>query len=421
LTLSDPASEELTNSAERGADGTPNALIAQLRHLWHGDSGMIPIVIGLAILVAYFQIRSSVFLSAGNVTNLFIQATVFILLGMAEIWLLLLGEIDLSLGFVAALGGATSVILTDNQFHWPWYAALLTAVLVTTAISTLQGIIVIGLKLPSFIVTLAGLLFWQGVLIFLIDRQGTGGTIPVRQKVLYDLVNGDLTPLFTWIFVVAVVAVGSIMMIRTDRNRRAGGLETRPMFILVAKIVSMAVAAGVIALVFNTNRGVFSFAVRGMPFAIPIDFAVVAIGSFILIKTKAGRYIYAIGGNTEAARRAGVKVSRYRLFSFAMTGVTAGIAGLLYVSQLGGISDGIPGGTQVLYAVAAAVIGGTSLFGGRGKMVHAVIGGIVIATIYNGMALIGMSAATQYMATALVLLAAVTIDSLARRGTTETR
>jgi D-xylose transport system permease protein len=158
-----------------------------------------------------------------------------------------------------------------------------------------------------------------------------------------------------------------------------------------------------------------------MPFAIPIDFAVVAIGSFILIKTKAGRYIYAIGGNTEAARRAGVKVSRYRLFSFAMTGVTAGIAGLLYVSQLGGISDGIPGGTQVLYAVAAAVIGGTSLFGGRGKMVHAVIGGIVIATIYNGMALIGMSAATQYMATALVLLAAVTIDSLARRGTTETR
>jgi D-xylose transport system permease protein len=382
---------------------------------------MIPIVIGLVLLVGYFEIRSSVFLSAGNITNLFIQATVFILLGMAEIWLLLLGEIDLSLGFSSALGGATAVILTDLQFHWPWYAALLTAIVVTTFISALQGMLVIALKLPSFIVTLAGLLCWEGVLIFLVDRQGTGGTIPVREKVLYDLVYGDLSPLFTWIFVVAIVVIASALMIRTDRTRRSGGLETRPFFVLIIKIVAMAAAAVVLALVFNTNRGEFTAVVRGMPFAIPVDFAVVAIGSFILIKTKPGRYIYAIGGNTEAARRAGVNVSRYRLFAFAMTGVTAGIAGLLYVSWLGGISDGVPGGTLVLYAVAAAVIGGTSLFGGRGKMVHAVIGGIVIATIYNGMALIGMSAATQYIATALVLLAAVTIDSLARRGSTESR
>jgi D-xylose transport system permease protein len=398
-----------------------SAVAAQLKRLWQGDSGMIPIVIGLLLLVSYFQIRSAVFLSAGNITNLFIQATVFVLLGMAEIWLLLLGEIDLSLGFTMSLGGATAVILTDLQFHWPWYAALLASLAVTTVISALQGLLVIGLKLPSFIVTLAGLLCWEGVLIWLVDSQGTGGTIPVRENVLYNLVNGDLTVAFTWIFVAAVVVVGSFLMIRSDRTRRSGGLETSPFFVLIVKIVAMAASAVVLAMVFDTNRGNHSYGVvvKGMPFAIPIDFAVVALGSFILTKTKAGRYIYAIGGNTEAARRGGVKVSRYRLFAFMMTGVTGGIAGLLYVSQLGGISDGVPGGTLVLYAVAAAVIGGTSLFGGRGKMVHAVIGGVVIATIYNGMALVGMSTATQYIATALVLLAAVTIDSLARRGSTE--
>ncbi len=153
-----------------------------------------------------------------------------------------------------------------------------------------------------------------------------------------------------------------------------------------------------------------------MPFAIPIDLGVLAIGTFILTKTRAGRYIYAIGGNVEAARRAGIAVNRFRVLAFAFSGTTAGVAGLLYVSRLGGISNGIEGGQYVLYAVAAAVIGGTSLFGGRGKMIHAVIGGLIIATIDNGMALINVSAAGLYMVTALVLLAAVVVDSIARRS-----
>ena len=398
-------------------NGALAQIVRQLKQLWQGDSGLIPIVIGLFVLVAYFQIRSSVFLSAGNITNLFVQATVFILLGMAEIWLLLLGEIDLSVGFVAAVGAACSVILLDGQFHWPWFVAIALAVVVTTAIGTLQGLLVILLKLPSFIVTLAGLLFWQGVLIYLVDSQGTGGTISIHEKVFYDLVNANMTPLATWIFWIAAVAIAAFLMIRTDRNRRGSGLDIRPFFVTVVKIVALAIAGVTLAMIFNTNRGTF-IVLEGMPFAIPIDFAVLAIGSFILTKTKAGRYIYAIGGNTEAARRAGVNVNRFRLLAFALAGATTGIAGLLFVSRLGGISDGVDGGTLVLYAVASAVIGGTSLFGGRGKMVHAVIGGIDIATIYNGMALIVMSAATQYMATAFVLLAAVTIDSLARRGST---
>jgi ABC-type xylose transport system permease subunit len=404
-----------TNVDQKNSD-EPTGIWAQARRLWSGDVGMIPIVVGLGALIVYFQIRSSVFLSAGNITNLFVQATVFILLGMAEIWLLLLGDIDLSLGYVTGLGSAVAVILVDNQFHVSWFIALPAAVLTTTAIATLQGFIIVRLKLPSFIVTLAGFLFWEGVLIYLVDRQGTGGTIRVEEKVLYNLVNGNLSPTFTWIFTIGVVAFMAVTMVRADRKRRTSNLATKPFMVLIVKVAGLVVAGVALAMVFNANRGTF-IVLQGMPYAIPIDFGVLAVGSFILTKTKPGRYIYAIGGNAEAARRAGINVNRYRLLAFTLTGLTTGVASLLYASRLGGISDNIDS-SLVLYAVASAVIGGTSLFGGRGRMVHAVIGGIVIATIYNGMALIGMSAPTQYMATALVLLVAVTIDSLARRGST---
>ncbi|HSN02930.1 MAG TPA: hypothetical protein VLS91_05550 [Acidimicrobiales bacterium] len=403
-------------SLEHHLNQSDPGVLSQVRKLWRGDSGMVPIVLGLAILVIYFQVRNSVFLSAGNVTNLFVQATVFILLGMAEIWLLLLGDIDLSVGYTMGVGAAITVILVDHQFHWPWYAAFAVTLLATTGIATLQGLIVIFFRLPSFIVTLAGLLFWEGMLINLVDHQGIGGSISNENKVLYNLVNGNFTTVFTWIFMVVVVVFMAQSMVRADQRRRSSGLVTRPRLVMAFKIGALAVAGIALALLFNADRGTF-IVLQGMPYAIPIDFAVLAAGSVILTKTKAGRYIYAIGGNSEAARRSGINVNRYRLLAFALTGLTTGIASLLYASRLGGISDNIDS-SLVLYAVASAVIGGTSLFGGRGKMIHAVIGGIVIATIYNGMALISIGPATQYMAIALVLLAAVTIDSIARRGST---
>ena len=402
--------------ARASADG---ALRGQLKRLRQGDKGLLPILLGLIVLVIYFEIRNSVFLSSGNLTNLFVQATIFILLAMAEIWLLLLGEIDLSVGFVSALGATTAVILLDNQFHWPWFAALPLAILVTTTIGTLQGFIIIKLRLPSFIVTLAGLLGWEGVLIFFVDRQGTGGTIPVQEKVLYDLVNANLSPVWTWIFVLACLAVLIYLIVRRDQSRRTSGLDSVPHFVTIAKAVTLIIAGVVLVLIFNRNRGTFTV-LEGMPYAIPVDIAMLAAGSFILTRTRVGRYIYAIGGNAEAARRAGVNVNRYRLLAFVFTGFTAGVAGLIYASRLGGISDNVDS-NLVLLAVASAVIGGTSLFGGRGKMIHAVIGGLVIATIYNGMALINMSAATQYIATALVLLEAVAMDAVARRGSTPSR
>jgi D-xylose transport system permease protein len=376
---------------------------------------MLPILIGLIILGGYFEIRSHTFLSAGNLTNLFIQSTVFILLGMAEIWLLLLGDIDLSVGWVTAVGAAIAVILVDAQFNWPWYAALLLAVAATTAIGVIQGLITISLKVPSFIITLGGSLFWEGVAIYLIDGQNSGGAISVHEKVIYGIVNINMSPAWTWIFSLVLAGGMSFLIFTKDRARRASGLDSVSVYETGIKIVALFALAIVLVLVFNTNRGTF-IVLEGMPYAVPVIVAVLAFYSFLLARTKAGRYLYAIGGNVEAARRAGVSVNRYRLLAFALTGFTAGIAGIVYASELGGISDGIDGGTLVLYAVAAAVIGGTSLFGGRGRMMHALIGGLVIATIYNGMALIQLSASVEQMATGGVLVAAIAIDSIARRG-----
>ncbi len=346
-------------SGDRSDSSVVAQLLGQLKRLRSGDTGLVPIVLGLLVLIVYFQIRNSVFLSAGNLTNLSIQATVYVLLGMAEIWLLLLGEIDLSIGYVAALGGVIGTILVDYQFHWSWFLALPLAVLITTLIGALNALLVIRLRLPSFIVTLAGFLIWQGVVIYLVDHQGTGGAISVQEKVLYDLVGGELSPIATWFFVLACVAIMAYLMLRTTLRRRANGLETVPFFLTVTKIVLLAAIGRVLILVFNTNRSTF-VVLRGMPFAIPIDLAILAAGSFILTKTKAGRYIYAIGGNKEAARRAGVNVNRYRFMAFTCTGFIAGIAGLLYSSRLGGLSDSIDP-TLTLYSIAAAVVGGLML------------------------------------------------------------
>ncbi len=413
--MSAPHVEDPTLHVSNEDPNSASNLIGNLyKRLRQGDSGMVPVVVGLLLLVTYFQIRNAAFLSSGNLVNLFVQATIFILLGMAEIWVLLLGEIDLSIGITSVLGGAVAVILVDPQFHVSWFFALPAGILVVTLIGALYGMVVVRLNVPSFIVTLAGFLAFQGVLIYVVDSQGTGGTIPVHEKVLYNLVYGNLTPLWTWILAIAGVAIMCYRIIKRDMNRRASGLVTEPLAYVITKVVLLIAVGVILAKIFDANRGTF-IELRGMPFAIPIDIGVLVIGTFILTRTKAGRYINAIGGNSEAVRRAGVRVNRYRLLAFVLTGVTGGIGGLLYVSQLNGVNDGPPS-TLTLYAIAAAVIGGTSLFGGRGKMIHAVVGGLIIATIYNGMALLSMSASTQYVVTGVVLLAAVTVDSVARRN-----
>jgi D-xylose transport system permease protein len=379
-----------------------------------GETGVLPVIVGLVIIGVIFQVQNGNFLSAGNLVNLLVQAAVFMLLGMAEVFALLLGEIDLSIGFIAGLGGTVAAELVKVQTGWPWWAAIIVGLLSAAAIGALQGTIITRLGLPSFVVTLAGLLGWQGVLLIIL---GQGGTLPINDAVINDLANGNLTVIAGWVILVVTVGGYAALTWLRDTRRRKSGLVAPPVSITVLKIVVVAVAGVVLVLICNANRGAL-VSIRGMPWVVPIVLGVLGMWSFLLGRTKFGRYMYAVGGNPEAARRAGVNLALIRTVAFTLAGFTAGVAGLIYASQLRSVSTTLQGGQLVLFAVAAAVIGGTSLFGGRGKALHAALGGLVIAAIYNGMGLLGLSAASQYIVTALVLLAAVTVDALARRGRT---
>ena len=381
-----------------------------------GDSGILPVVGGLILVSILFQALNSHFLTARNLVNLLIQGAAYMLLAMAEIFALLLGEIDLSIGFVSGIGGVITAELVKQRYGWPWWAAVIVALLLCAAIGAIQGTIITRVGLPAFIVTLAGLLGLQGVMLEILGR---GGSLPINQKIINDITSGNLTPAASWIvMLVAVGLLGSRMWFR-DARRRQSGLVAPPASLTLVKIVAVLVAGVAVVLICNTNRGTL-VPIKGVPWVVLVVLGVLAMWTFLLGRTKFGRYVYAVGGNAEAARRAGVSLARIRTLCFMLAGFTAGIAGIVYASRLRSVSTALDGGQLVLYAVAAAVIGGTSLFGGRGKALHAVLGGVVIAAIDNGMALKGYSAAAKYMVTALVLLAAVTIDALARRGRTAT-
>jgi D-xylose transport system permease protein len=392
------------------------------RRIRHGESGMLPVLVGLVIIVILFQTQSSAFLSPGNLVNLIVQGAALIVLGMAEVFVLLLGEIDLSIGYVAAVGAVVTVALASSDLgpNWPWWLAVIVGLAVAGLIGGLQGLLITRLGLPSFVVTLAGLLGWQGVLLYLVNHIGgsNGGIIRITNAVISDFAYGTLTPVVGWIVMIAAVAVYAIFAVQRNLRRRASGLVVQPIALLAAKIAVIAVAGIVVVAVCNVNRGAAGATLRGVPWVVPIIIAVLVLWTFLLGRTRFGKYIYAIGGNAEAARRAGINLTRIRLGAFTLGAVTAGIAGIIYASTLGNISANVDGGQLVLYAVAAAVIGGTSLFGGRGKMVHALLGGIIVAVINNGMGLIGLSAPVQLIVTALVLLAAVIVDAVARRGRT---
>lgn len=385
-----------------------------IKRVRNGESGALPIILGLVAIVIFFQVRSSLFLSAGNLVNLMIQAVPFILLGMAEVFVLLLGEIDLSVGYNAAVGATVTLWAA---YSLPWWVAIILGLAASAFLGALQGSIITRLGLPSFVVTLSGYLGLEGFLIILVPRtgHGAGGSIPDPSNILNDLAAGNLSPVAGWVVMVVLVALGGLYMIMRDRRRRISGLVAPPMGVTLLKIAVMAIAGILVVIVGNTNRGAGFTVLNGVPWAVLIVLGVLVLYTVLTSRTRFGRYIYAIGGNAEAARRAGVNLIRIRTLCFTLCGLTAGIAGIMLASQLNSMSTGINGGEYVLFAVASAVIGGTNLFGGRGKMIHALLGGLVIAVIYNGLGLIGLAAGPTFIVTALVLLAAVTIDTLARR------
>jgi D-xylose transport system permease protein len=406
---------ELALPAELAAGSASEYLRTSLARVKAGESGILPVVAGLILISILFESLDSKFLTAGNLVNLLVQAAVFSLLAMGEVWVLLLGEIDLSVGFVAGLGAVIMADLASPAHNWPWWSAITAALLICAGVGALQGTIITRIGLPSFVVTLAGLLFWQGVLLKIL---GNGGTIPVQDDTINNIASANLSPLTGWILMLVLVGLYGLLMWRKDSKRRSAGLVAPPPAVTLLKIGG-ALAGGVaLVLLCNHDRGIFA-PIRGVPWVVLLVVGVLVVWTIVLGRTKLGRYLYAIGGNAEAARRAGVNLPLIRTVAFMLCSLTAGIAGVVYASRLRSISTSIDGGTLVLYAVAAAVIGGTSLFGGRGKAIHGVLGGIVIAAIDNGMGLMGFTAASKYMVTALVLLAAVTIDALSRRGRVE--
>jgi D-xylose transport system permease protein len=386
------------------------------RRIRSGESGALPVIVGLVVIVIIFQVKSSAFLTPANLVNLMAQSAFIITLGMAEIFVLLLGDIDLAAGFTAACGAV--VALWMLALGDPWWAAVLVALAVSAAYGALQGIIIAKLKLPSFVVTLAGQLGLSGLLLYLINATGSigvGGVISLHNSVINDIENGYLSPTATWIVMIAIALVAGLVIFYGDFRRRSAGLVAPPLSVTLLKIAGILAAAIIVAAIANQNRGRL-IVIEGMPWSVLVVLAILFLWTVLLGRTRFGRYVYAIGGNAEAARRAGVSIVRIRTLAFALCGLTAGMTGIIYASNLGSISSGVNGGQNVLYAVAAAVIGGTSLFGGRGKMLDAVLGGLVVGVIYNGLGLIGLSAAAQLMWTALVLLAAVIVDRVTRRG-----
>jgi len=422
------AAEDALDLTAADVEVIPPAIVAQslgqyLRawtaRLRGGDAGVLPVAIALVAVLVVFTIvsKNHVFLSAGNLVNLFDQSAVFIVLAIGEGFVLLLGEIDLSIGYVAAIGGIVAAQLVQPNTNWPWWAAIIAALVVCGAIGGLQGLIITRLRMPAFIVTLAGYLMWFGVMIYMLGAAGGVGitsTLWAGQVGLYGIVYSYIDPLVAWIGLIAIVAVLGTMMWRRDAGRRRAGLVAPPMGLTIAKIAMVAVAGIALVAICNVNRGSY-LPIVGVPWVIPLVLVVVGVWTILLERMQFGRHIYAVGGNAEAARRAGINVPRVRTICFVIGAMTAGVAGVIYCSTLGGMTTNINGGQLVLYAVAAAVIGGTSLSGGRGRAIHGLLGGLVIGAIYNGLYLLGLEIQWQLIITGLVLLAAVSVDSLSRK------
>jgi len=429
-TLPPEEAPDLTAAPEAAQTEVPPELVAQslgefargwIARLRAGESGVLPVIVAMALIMLVFTIASPVFLSPVNLVNLFQQSAVFMVLAMAEGFALVLGEIDLSVGFVGACGAAITVQLVQPlTTNWPWWAAILAGLLFCAVFGAIQGTLVTRLRLPSFIVTLAGYLIANGLFIFILLLGPFSGYPNLagfsnNLRIIYELMWGSIDPNVSWILAALVVLALGGWMWFSDHRRRTSGLVAPPVSLTFIKVGLIGVVAIVVVAICNTNRAALG-TLEGVPWVIPIVLTILIAWTLLLQRTKYGRYVYAIGGNPEAARRAGINLPLIRTAAFALCSFTAGIAFLLYASLLSGMSNSLQGGQYVLYAVAAAVIGGTSLFGGRGKPLHGVLGGLVIGGIYNGMFLLGLTVEWEYIVTGLVLLGAVTIDSLSRRG-----
>ena len=378
-----------------------------LRRLTSGDLGSLPILVGLFFIAIIFQSQNSNFLTPRNFVNLILQMAGITMMAYGVVFVLLLGEIDLSIGYVSAVCGvAVAMLLRDPAAGWQWYTAIPLALLAVAGIGLLQGLIITTFRVPSFIVTLAGLLAWNGVVLRIIGR---GGTVIIQDPVITGIANSYVPPDTVWGWVVAALFIVGYAFVQFTQyaNRRRQGLSTRPLMFLAVELAILVIVSVAVVAIVNQDRG------------LPVVGIILMIGlivlTFVAHNTQFGRYVYAVGGNQEAARRAGISVTRIRVIVFMMSSTLAGLGGIILASRLRSVDTGAGGGNLLLNAIAAAVIGGTSLFGGRGRVTSAVLGALIIASVENGMSLLNLASGDKFVITGIVLLVAVIVDSLSRR------
>ncbi|WP_426566726.1 sugar ABC transporter permease [Angustibacter sp. McL0619] len=378
-----------------------------------GDMGALPAVLGLIVLGLVFTIlRPDTFPSFGNLANLTVQAGPICVLAMGLIFVLLLGEIDLSAGVAGgASAGVMAILINDKGWGWP--LAVVGGVVTGFVIGTLIGLLVSRLGIPSFVVTLAFFLGLQGITLKLI---GEGGTVPVRNDVIVGIANSNLPVAWGWVLAVVVSVLYALVQLLRLRRQIAHNLQHPPFALVLIRVIGMAVILLAFTYVLNANRArVPTVVVAGIPYVVPIVAVLLVFWTLILGRTGYGRHVYAVGGNSEAARRAGIDVGRIRISVFMICSSMAALSGIIAASRLNAVTPDAGAGNTLLYAVGAAVIGGTSLFGGKGKARDAVIGGLVIATIDNGLGLLGLDAYVNYLVTGGVLLLAASVDAISRR------
>ena len=385
-----------------------------LARIKSGEMGALPGVLGLIALCVVFGAMSDVFLTPGNFANLLTQAASVTVIAMGLVFVLLLGEIDLSAGYASGVCGAVLVILITNH-GYAWWLALLISIVVGALLGFIIGNLVSKLGIPSFVVTLASFLGFQGLLLLL---AGEGGTIRIDNKNILAVQNNNLSPSLSWIFFLVVSVIYVLIGLARINSRRKAGLKSELKKLWVIKTASLLVIGALAVYVLNKERSNNPdlVSLKGTPYVVPVILFLLVAGTFVLGRTAYGRHIYAVGGNAEAARRSGINVKNIRTSAFVICSSFAAIAGMLFASRQNSISPTTGGSSTLLYAVGAAVIGGTSLFGGKGKMRDAVLGGLVVAVIDNGMGLLGYAAGIKFIVTGIVLLISAGVDAISRRG-----
>ena len=408
------------------------------RRVRGGDLGSMPIIIGLLIIVLIFGTLKPVFFSPRNFVNLLLQMSAWIAIGIGIVFVLLIAEIDLSVGFVSGVGGVMMALMLRQKIPlaileidpdaskfsafmeqftaqaqsflsgWSWPIAVIAALLTTSFIGLLHGIIITKAKVPSFVVTLAGLLTWSGVVLIMTTSLSTAGIISIQDPVIKGIANKFLPAFWGWTVYGTGLTLYALSLLIKYSSLKKENLAATPIAIVMMQILGLAALGG--GAVWYANQD------RGVPIAAVIIIVLLVFWSFIATRTRFGRYVYAVGGNPEAARRAGINVDRIRIAVFMISGFMSGIGGIYLASRLSSVSTNTGGGNLLLNSIAAAVIGGTSLFGGSGRVQSALLGALIITSVENGMGLLGLPSGVKFVVNGLVLLAAVLIDAFSRRS-----